>query len=134
MERDEELQQAAENYAASMCVYCSAMIYCEDKNKKCVERIEREKIFADGAKWADEQINLSSLWHSADEEPTGKDWKILLEDKNGRHWVTSRCGVSVFYGNWQKFTEDDALTCWAYISDLLPKQFGISEQLKGGEE
>ena len=121
MERYEELQQAAENYAASMCVYCSAMLYCEDKNKKCVERREREKVFADGAKWAEERLNLSSVWHSADEEPVGKNWIILLEDKNGNHWVTSRYSVSVFYGNWQKFTKDDALTRWAYLSELLPK-------------
>lgn len=122
---EEEIKQVAENYASQMCNDCSAMLYCEDKNKKCVERREREKVFADGAKWAEERLNLSSLWHDASEEPTGKDLKILLEDKHGKHWVTSRYSVSVFYGNWQKFTEDDALTRWAYLSELLPK---------GGEE
>ena len=120
----EEIKQVAENYASQMCNDCSAMLYCEDKNKKCVERREREKVFADGAKWAEEQINLSSLWHSADEEPVGKDWKILLEDKYGSYWVEGKCNV-YFLRQLAKYAEDVELTRWVYISDLLPK---------GGEE
>ena len=121
MERDEEMQQAAENYAASMCVYCSAMIYCEDKNKKCVERIEREKIFADGAKWADEQINLSSLWHSADEEPVGK-YEILVQDEFGHFWLTDYVeDISHYQNGWKECAACECIIRWAYVSELLPK-------------
>ena len=131
MGRDEELQQAAGAYASQMCNDCSARLYCEERNKKCAEYREQVKVYADGAKWADE--HPKNVWHPADEEPEGKKWKILLEDKSGNHWVARIFSASVFFGNWQKFTEHDALIRWAYISDLLPKQFGISEQLKGGE-
>lgn len=75
--------------------------------------------FLAGAKWADE--HPKNVWHSADEEPAVKDWKIIYEKKGGYYWVTSRYSVSVFYGNWQKFTEVNALTRWAYISELLPE-------------
>lgn len=67
----------------------------------------------------EEYVNLSQVWHQVSEEPIGKDWKILIENKNGYYWVES--SVSVFYGNWQKFTEDGELRRWAYIKDLLPK-------------
>lgn len=83
------------------------------------DSINCHNAFLHGVEWADE--HPKNVWHPADEEPKGKDWKILLEDKNGNHWVTSRYSVSVFYGNWQKFTEEDALTRWAYVSELLPK-------------
>lgn len=87
--------------------------------------------FIAGAKWADE--HPKDVWHSADEEPEGRDWRILLEGKNGKdlrillegkngnHWVTSRYFMSLYFDNWQKFAEDEALTRWAYINDLLPK-------------
>lgn len=90
-----------------------------EAKKHYSDSINCHNAFLHGVEWADE--HPKNVWHSADEEPEGKDWKILLEDKNGNHWVTSRCSVSVFYGNWQKFTEYDALTRWAYIPELLPK-------------
>lgn len=121
----EEIKQVAENYASQMCNDCSSMLYCEDKNKKCIERREREKIFTDGVKWAEECLNLSLLWHPADEQPVGRDWKILIEDKSGCYWVEGKCSVYSFYDSWQNYVENFELTRWAYISNLLPK---------GGEE
>lgn len=90
-----------------------------EANKYYSGNIRCYDAFLHGVEFAEE--HLKNVWHSADEQPVGEDWKILLEDKNGNHWVTSRYSVSVFYGNWQKFTEDDTLTRWAYISELLPK-------------
>lgn len=131
MSREEEIKQVAENYASQMCKNCAAMLYCEEKIKKCVERREQGKVFAAGAKWADE--HPAKVWHQASEEPAGRDWRILCEDESGNCWVASRRDAFTIGYNWQEFAEDEALTRWAYISDLLPKQFGISEQLKGGE-
>ena len=76
--------------------------------------------------WADNNhpedvVNLNDIWHPADKQPVGKDWKILLENKIGDYWVEGKCSVFFFYDSWQKYAEDVGLTRWAYISDLLPK-------------
>lgn len=119
MERDEELQQAAEAYASIMCNNCSARLYCEEKNKKCAEYREQVNIYADAVKWADE--HPKNVWHSADEEPEGKDWRILCEGASGNSWVASRRDAFTIGYNWQEFAEDKALKRWAYLSELLPK-------------
>ena len=116
----EEIKQVAENYASQMCNDCSAMLYCEGKNKKCVERREREKIFADGAKWAEECLNLSSVWHSADEEPEDK-YEILVQDEFGHFWLTDYVeDVSHYQNGWKECAACECIIRWAYISDLLP--------------
>lgn len=121
----EEIKQVAENYASQMCNDCSARLYCEERNKKCVERREQEKVFADGVKWAEECLNLSSLWHSADEEPAGNNWKILCQDEMGGCWVENRVDAMLLHNTWSGYAGIEMLVKWAYIKDLLPK---------GGEE
>lgn len=121
----EEIKQVAENYASNICNNCSAMLYCEDKNKKCVERREREKVFADGAKWAEECLNLSSLWHSADKEPEGGYWRIICQDEEGGCWVENRNDAMRLHNTWDEYVAIELVVRWAYVSDLLPK---------GGEE
>ena len=115
----EEIKQVVENYASQMCNDCSAMLFCEDRNKKCVEYRERAKVYADAVKWADEQ--LKNVWHSAGEEPAGRDWRILCEGKNGNHWVASRYCVFSISFNWEEYALDKALARWVYIKDLIPK-------------
>ena len=126
MNREEAIKQVAENYASQMCKNCSAMLYCEDNNKKCVERREQENVYVDGAKWADNNPDLSSLWHSANEEPE-KHSSILIELINT---LTSQNEI----GYYAEYAEEwvigtmktEGFKCrWAYIKDLLPK---------GGEE
>lgn len=102
----------------------------QEKLQKAAYRCGDSDAFISGAYLADDNptkdvVNLNDIWHDASEEPEGKNWEILLENKSGYYWVTSRGSVSVFYGNWQKFIEDNTLTRWAYVSELLPK---------GGEE
>lgn len=78
--------------------------------------------FEAGAKWVNNNLDLSSLWHKASEGPQGEDWVILCENKNNHYWVMSKLCVSIFYFNWQQFiTDHGELTRWAYIKDLLPK-------------
>lgn len=120
MNREEEIKQVAENYASQMCKNCSAMLYCEEKNKKCVERREQENVFADGAKWAEEQLNLSSLWHHANEEPKDK-YEILVQDEFGHFWLTDYVeDISHYQNGWKECAASECIIRWAYISDLLP--------------
>lgn len=74
--------------------------------------------FIAGAHWADK--HPANVWHQADEEPAGRDWRIIYEDESGKCWGASRRNAFPIGYNWQEFAEDEALTRWAYIKDLLP--------------
>lgn len=115
----EEIEQVAENYASQMCNDCSARLYCEDKNKKCVERREQEKVYADGAKWSDN--HPANVWHKADEEPQGK-YEILVQDEFGHFWLTDYVeDISHYQNGWKECAACECIIRWAYVSDLLPK-------------
>ena len=56
---------------------------------------------------------------------------IIYLTKNGKMGVLN----SIKSNNWDWYVADKyAIIKWAYIDDLLPEQFGNSEQLKGGEK
>ena len=93
------------------------------------------KAFRDGAKWADEHPNLESLWHDASEEPLLEKKDIIFLHEPDIAYVTERNGGTFSFMledfNWERFVNLLKISKWAYISDLLPKQFGNSKQLKG---
>lgn len=91
---------------------------CTDEGR-CYEQVIGASGFELGVKWSDE--HPKNVWHPADKQPVGKDWKILIEDKSGCYWVEGKCSVYSFYDSWQNYVENFELTRWAYISDLLPK-------------
>lgn len=121
MNREEEIKQVAENYASQMCKDCPARIlFCEKKNKKCVERREQEKVYADGAKWADK--HPANVWHSADEEPQGGYWRILCQDEEDGCWVENKNDAMRLHNTWNEYVAIELVVKWAYIRDLLPKR------------
>lgn len=63
----------------------------------------------DGLNAADAEPNATKLWHSSNETPKGRKWIILYENAYDAQL------------NWRKFVKSQAITRWAYISDLLPK-------------
>lgn len=85
-----------------------------------------EKAFIDGAKWADNNICPSSLWH---------DTNILPSDNKGILYLTKNGKIGVIKAiksnDWDWYVSDKySIVKWTYIDDLLPN----SEQLKGGEK
>lgn len=115
MTRDEEILKAARNYVSGVTLSSPSNVIH----------------FENGAKWADKYPNLASLWHNASEEPQGDNWKILCVDDYDLYWVAKRAGIIGLFNNWEEYTVIEGVKMWAYISDLLPKQFGNSERLKG---
>ena len=115
MTRDEEILKAARNYVSGVTLSSPSNVIH----------------FENGAKWADTYPNLKSLWHDASEEPQGDNWEILCVDDFDLFWVVSRVNALWLYNNWEEYTVIEGVKMWAYISDLLPKQFGNSERLKG---
>ena len=79
-------------------------------------------------------VNLNNVWHNAKEEPKGDNWKILCVDDFDLFWVEKRANIIGLYNNWEEYTVIEGVKMWAYIDDLLPKQFRKSEQEKGGEK
>lgn len=83
--------------------------------------------FEAGAKWADENINLESLWHDAEEEPEEANWLILCFDEDGNCWLYSKYQMSLDNDElgrtgWKDFINYDLVTKWTYVKDLVPKK------------
>ena len=76
--------------------------------------------FEAGAKWADEHLNLESLWHDASEVPQGP-YIVLCDGLDNSQWVVEWFYIDMSYANWQDYVERIDVRRWAYINDLLPK-------------
>ena len=124
MTREEEIKCASKDYVN----------YLLDKQEYHNEDYTEDDIrqaFGKGAMFADKNPDLSSLWHDASEEP--KENSAILVQWN----IKGYSGYEFYYAdsiNWDRYVEIYGVSIWAYISDLLPKQFGNPEQLKGGEK
>lgn len=101
--------------------------YCFETDR---EEIWYETGCVEGLRAADAEPNLKSLWHDASEEPQG-DRRILCVDVYDLCWVEKRENIIWLHNNWDEYVVIEAIKMWAYIDDLLPKQFGNSEQEKG---
>lgn len=115
MTREEEINYASKDYVN----------YILDKQEYHNEDYTEDDIrqaFEAGAKWADEHLNLKSLWHDASEEPQGDEWHIAYIDVFGL--IHSLKCPSVTFDTFPSLAEFAAgvgMQRWAYISDLLPK-------------
>lgn len=122
MTREEQIKQALSRYVKNRGVSGNHIV-----------DVERDAAFIAGAIWADNNPDLSSLWHDANEEPKGT-YIVLCDGLDNRQWVVDYLHIDMSYANWQDYADAISVSRWAYISDLLPKQFRNSLQLKGGEQ
>ena len=89
--------------------------------------------FLDGAVWSDK--HPVNVWHDASEEPLLEGKDIIFLNEQDKTFISGKFGGAFsflhedFY--WENFVKLVQISKWAYISDLLPKQFGNSERLKG---
>ena len=96
------------------------------------EYIDIQEAFEEGAKWADN--HPVNVWHEASEFPN-KALPIIVEiDDDIEHSYEVISIDETDEKFWEYLVSDRDITMWAYIDDLLPKQFGNPEQEKGGEE
>ena len=81
--------------------------------------------FLDGVKWADEHPNLESLWHDVIEPPKLGEW-FLAQIGN----IAFDTFIMAMNKNedWKEWSNGINIKRWAYISDLLPKQFRTTER------
>lgn len=133
MTREEEIKQAAEAYASQMCNLCLDK-YCLKMGLTCPNIHESVITFTDGSEWADEHPNLKkNLWHDASKEPEDKSYILVRYNYMGDMEFKSY-HIDYNLTLWQSLVNYYRIECWAYIDDILPKQPGNSEQLKGGKK
>ena len=78
----------------------------------------------------DNIVDLRKVWHDINIVPSNNKGIIYLT-KNGKIGIIKATKSN----KWDWYVTDKySIVKWAYIDDLLPKQFGNFEQLKGGEE
>ena len=93
------------------------------------DSINCHNAFLHGVEWADKYpVNV---WHEASEMPKEEEWILIQFDEDSYDaLVFCDMNAAAFCTCCKKYGS----TRWAYISDLLPKQFGNSKQVKGGEQ
>ena len=107
MSREEELQQAADEWAE---FYKHAEDVCD--------YISIRVAYKEGAAWADK--HPKNVWHQVDEEPQG-EYEILVQDEFGHFWLTDHVEyISHYQNGWKECAASECIIRWAYISDLLP--------------
>ena len=125
MTREEEIKKQTEIYTDNRDNYVEwSDGWAAHNDTKFIE-----KAFIEGAKWADNNINISSIWN---------DVNIVPSDNKGIIYLTKKGKIGIIKAiksnKWDWYVADKySIIKWAYINDLLPKQLGNSEQLKGGE-
>ena len=117
MTREEQIKKQAELYAE-----------WSDDGGLSVTNVKElvEKAFIEGAKWANNNICLSSLW---------KDTNIVPSDNKGILYLTKNGKIGVIKtiksDNWDWYVSDKySIVKWVYVDNLLPN----SKQLKGDEK
>ena len=86
---------------------------------QCYEDGERYSSFIAGAIWSDN--NPVNVWHEASEKPHAKEW-LLIQFGEDNYDVLSL--DDLYIDMWCTWCKTYNVIRWAYISDLLPKQFG----------
>ena len=87
--------------------------------------------FEAGAKWADDNpkeglIDLSQVWHEAKEEPEKEKVIISIDEDDGVS-IDKWTGKNI---DWLSLAEWYNIIRWAYVSDLIPKYYKSTPQIK----
>ena len=125
MKREELIKKQASIYtddADNYLEYSDDRGWTDKNDKEFVE-----KAFIEGAKWADNNINIFSIWN---------DVNIVPSDNKGIIYLTKKGKIGIIKAiksnKWDWYVTDKySIVKWAYIDDLLPNQLGNFEQLKG---
>ena len=118
MTREEEIKCASKDYV-------NYLLDKQEYHNEDYTEYDIRQAFEKGAMFADNNPDLSSLWHDVSEEPRiGSN--IVVVDKKGQWW-----DIQPYDGEYNGYNGLTGWRCcvahynniqsWAYISDLLPK-------------
>ena len=118
-------------------VYISIAVWDKGRKYDFLEVSERPHQTTDTQCHWREYTDLSQVWHDASEEPLLEEKEIIFLNEQGVAYISERFGGTFSYmleeSSWERYINLLRIDKWTYISDLLPKQFGNSERLKGDE-
>ena len=109
---EKKIEEAATKYAG--------------KRPKDLLAMERQA-FMDGAQWVQQEF-IKDLWHDASEKP--KQHKMIVAITGGMDSLTNfdaevyNFPFTMSKGDWVDLVDQDGITSWCYLSDLLPKEGG----------
>ena len=114
MTREEQIKKQADIYTDDASNYAE---WSDDGGWSDTNDIDLvEKAFIEGAKWADNNICLSSIWNNTNIVPSDNKGIIYLT-KNNKLGVLN----SIKSTNWDWYVADKySIIKWTYIDDLLP--------------
>lgn len=115
MTRQEEIKKQADIYTDYASNYTE---WSDDGGWSVTNDIDLvEKAFIEGAKWADKNIYISSIWNDTSIMPSDNKGIIYLT-KNGKIGMIK--AIKSNYWDWY-VTNKYSIIKWAYICDLIPK-------------
>lgn len=84
--------------------------------------ISGDVILKDDGKW-----NTSYLWHKATERPDGHHLYMVLHKAHGKEAEMLPPNIAnlvcMHNSNWDEYVKANHIIAWAYIKDLLPKEY-----------
>ena len=91
-----------------------------EAKKHYYDDINCHNAFLHGVEWA--ELHPANVWHEAKEKPRAKEWILVqFEEDEYETLALSESGVNTWFNVW---VDEYRAIRWAYINDLLPKQFG----------
>lgn len=110
MTREEEIKYASKDYI-------NYLLDKQEYHNENYTEYDIRQAFEKGAKWADNNICLSSIWNDTSIMPSNNKGIIYLT-KNNKLGVLN----SINSNNWDWYVDCKySIIKWAYIDDLLPK-------------
>ena len=117
MTREEQIIEAGIEYTMQNNPVCIG----GDNFYEMAKILNRNKSFEEGAKWADKNPNINSLWHTPDEPPEPKKRLIIhCDEKNEWNPIDQLVyNVDPEYP-WNRTVKIYNILHWAYAKDLVP--------------
>ena len=111
MRREEEIKCASKDYV-------NYLLDKQEYHNEDYTEYDIRQAFEKGAMFADNNPDLSSLWHDANEEPRLNQWFLAQIGDNAFDTFVMEMDKNE---DWKEWSNGINIKRWAYISDLLPK-------------
>lgn len=117
MTREEQIIEAGIEYTMQNDPVCIG----GDNFYEMSKMLNRNKSFEAGAKWADKNPNINSLWHTPDVIPQyNKRLVIHCDEKMEWHPINNTILYKDSEYPWKEIVELYNILHWAYATDLVP--------------
>lgn len=114
MTREEEIKCASKDYV-------NYLLDKQEYHNEDYTEYDIRQAFEKGAKWADKNPNLDSLWHTPDEVPEPKK-RLIIHCDEEKEWnpidQLVYCVNSKY--SWDETVKIYNILHWAYATDLVP--------------